>query len=336
MEFEVWMPKFGMTMQEGTITQWLKQEGDRIEKGEPLYTVETDKVVTDVESPATGILKKIIVAEGETIPVGEIVAIIDFVEEQTSPAEGPESAGSTERRSADVGSEAARAPSRGQAIPLVGVRRTVAERMSESVRTMAQVTLVTETDATELVKLREELRRHSDVSYTDIVVKVVASALRRHPLLNSRMEGEEIRILEQINVGVAVAVEGGLVVPVIHDADAKSVREIAQETTALAAKARSSCLNVDELTGGTFTVTNLGMYDIDAFTPIINPPQAAILGVGRINHKPAIYQDSMVKRAMIHLSLTFDHRVLDGAEAAEFLGTVNGIIEGIGSEGLAA
>lgn len=332
MDFEVWMPKFGMTMQEGTITQWLKKEGDRVEKGEALFVVETEKVCTEVESPASGILTKIIVREGETVPVGETVAIIAVVEEEILPVQVPELAEAVQPRPAQPVREEKEVPHGAQAIPLVGIRKTIAERMSESVRTMAQLTLVTEADATEMVELHDELRRHFDVSYTDLIVKIVALALQRHPLLNSRLEGEEIRILEEINVGVAVAVANGLVVPVIHNADRKSARDIAQETKVLTEKARQGSLAVEELTGGTFTVTNLGTYEIDAFTPIINPPQAAILGVGRISHKPAIYQGEIAKRAMIHLSLTFDHRVLDGAPAAEFLRSIKGNIEDPRSE----
>lgn len=327
MDFKVWMPKFGMTMQEGTITQWLKKEGDRVEKGDPLFVMETEKVCTEVESPASGILMEIIIREGETVPVGETVAIIAVLEEEILPVEGQKLAGAVQPSAAKSVPEQTGLLSGGQTISLVGIRKTVAERMLQSLQTMAQLTLVTEADATQMVELREELCRHFDVSYTDLIVKVVALALRRHPLLNSRLEGEEIRILEEINVGVAVAVANGLVVPVTHDADKKSVQEIAQEARALAQKAREGSLTVEELTGGTFTLTNLGMYDIDAFTPIINPPQAAILGVGRIKQKPAIYQGEVAKRAMIHLSLTFDHRILDGAPAAEFLRSVKGIVE---------
>ena len=223
--------------------------------------------------------------------------------------------------------EARKAPPVRRAIPFVGVRQMIAERMTESLRTMAQVTITTEVDATELVRLREQLKAEFDLTYTDLVVKAAAKALRDHPLLNATLVGDEIQLLEEVHIGVAVALEEGLIVPVVRDADKKTLQEIAQETRRLAEGAREGTLTVDEVTGSTFTVTNLGMYGVDTFTPIINPPEAAILGVGRIVEKPAVHQGQIVKRALMQLSLTFDHRIVDGAPAAEFLRTVKGLLE---------
>jgi len=223
--------------------------------------------------------------------------------------------------------EARKAPPIRRAIPFIGVRQMIAERMTESLHTMAQVTITAEVDATELVKLREQIKVDFDLTYTDLVVKAVAKALREHPLLNATLVGDEIQLLEEIHIGVAVALEDGLIVPVVRDADKKSLQEIAHETQRLAAKTREGTLTVDEVTGSTFTVTNLGMYGVEIFTPIINPPEVAILGVGRIGEKPAFHGGQIVKRSLMQLSLTFDHRIVDGAPAAEFLHTVKELLE---------
>jgi pyruvate dehydrogenase E2 component (dihydrolipoamide acetyltransferase) len=212
-------------------------------------------------------------------------------------------------------------------IPFIGMRQAIAERMTQSLQTMAQVTITTEIDATELVRMREQLKGEFELTYTDMVVKAAAIALKKHPLLNSTLIGDEIHLLDEVHIGVAVALEGGLIVPVVRDADKKSLREIAAETRRLAEGARAGTLTVDEVTGSTFTVTNLGMYGVDIFTPIINPPEVAILGVGRIVEKPSFQQGQVVPRAMMHLSLTFDHRIVDGAPAAEFLRTVKELLE---------
>lgn len=223
--------------------------------------------------------------------------------------------------------EALKAAPAGRSIPFLGMRQAIAQRMVESLQTMAQVTLMTEADVTELVRLRERLRKRFEVSYTDLIIKTVAVALREHPHLNATLVGEEIRLLSEIHIGMAVALEDGLIVPVIRDADKKSLEEITRETKRLAEAARAGTLTVDEVTGSTFTITNLGMYDIDGFTPIINPPECAILGVGRIVEKPAVYGGEIVKRSMMTLSLTFDHRLVDGAPAAAFLQRVKELLE---------
>ncbi|HET7011301.1 MAG TPA: dihydrolipoamide acetyltransferase family protein [Anaerolineales bacterium] len=214
-----------------------------------------------------------------------------------------------------------------QAIPFIGMRQAVAQRMTESLQTMAQVTLLTEADVTEMVRMRERFKQRFDLTYTDIIVMAVATALKEHPLLNAALVGEEIQLLSEIHIGVAVALEDGLIVPVVRDADKKSLQDIAEETRRLAEGARAGSLTVDEVTGSTFTITNLGTYEVDGFTPIINPPEAAILGVGRIAEKPAVYRDEIAKRAMMALSLTFDHRLVDGAPAAAFLRRVKDSLE---------
>ncbi len=223
-------------------------------------------------------------------------------------------------------------PTASEVIELSGIRKIIAERMTMSVQTNASVTLHTEVDATSLVELRnlfnEELqKREESLTYTDLLVKIVAIALCEHPRLNATLTDAGILLQADINVGVAVALEDGLVVPVVRNADKIGLADISEQIKHLAEKARNNQLTPGELQGGTFTITNLGNYGIDAFTPIINPPEAGILGVGRIIKKPIVHNDEIVSRHMLSLSLTFDHRVVDGAPAAQFLQTVSQYIQ---------
>lgn len=391
MSVEVLMPKFGLTMQEGTVQRWFHCEGESVKQGAPLFEVETEKVLYEVDAPADGVLARILAPPGSTVPVASVVAVIaepgedpavvasrytapqpggragEAVQAQTSSAsasaataevpglrrrEGPPVTPAARRLARDLGVDlgsvrgtgpggritrqdveraAAKAGAGGAApegagaaerIPMVGARRTIAERMLRSLQSSAQITLTTEADVTPLVERRKRLDPAWQVTYTDMVIEAVAGALRAHPLLNSRVEGDAIVLVPEVHIGVAVAVEHGLMVPVIRDADRKPLPAIAAEARSLAERARAGKLSPDELVGGTFTITNLGPEGIDAFTPILNPPQAAILGVGRIVPKPAVFNGAICIRSLMHLSLTFDHRILDGAPAAAFLAEI--------------
>ena len=224
----------------------------------------------------------------------------------------------------------------GRRQPMTSIRRVIAERMSSSAHTTAPVTLTSEVDATKLVRWREHLKEHPEASatlvpsYTDILSKLTVEALLEHPELNTRLEGEEIVTLDSIHIGIAVDTDRGLIAPVIRDAQSKSLREIAAEAADLFERARAGRIGPDEASGSTFTVTNLGMYDIDAFTPIINPIECAILGVGRIVPKQVVLDwksERMAIRHMMILSLTFDHRLVDGGPAARFLQRVKQYVE---------
>jgi len=210
-----------------------------------------------------------------------------------------------------------------EVIPLTGIKKTAAERVSLSARTAPQSTISMEVDMSNAVKLREKIH----VSYTDMLVKAVVKALAEHPLINSALENEKIKIFADINVGVAVATERGLIVPVIYNSDRKTLEKIASVSKELIEKTKQGRLTKEELTGGTFTITNLGMYGVDVFTPIVNPPETAILGVGRVVERPVVVDGQIVARPMMQLSLTFDHRVVDGAPAAEFLRKVKQVME---------
>ena len=224
--------------------------------------------------------------------------------------------------------EGARAPEKlavAQVVPLAGMRRIIGERMMKSLQEMAQLTLTAEVDVTELLKLKEELSQ-KDITVTDLFVKAVALAVKDHPRLRSQLVGEEIHIMPDINLGIAVALEDGLIVPVIRNADSKSVSEISSELKILSERARQGKLRPEDVTSGSFTVSNLGMFGVDWFTPIINPPQCAILGVGQTKEKLVLTELGIAKRSFAPLSLTIDHRVIDGAVGGKFLQTLSEVL----------
>jgi pyruvate dehydrogenase E2 component (dihydrolipoamide acetyltransferase) len=218
-------------------------------------------------------------------------------------------------------------------IPLKGIRSIIAERMGTSVHTTARVTLLMEVDATEFVSARERLKVKVAEEwgfapgYNDLLLKIVAGALRKFPYMNARLAPDAIELLGHVNVGIAVDTERGLLVPVVRDADQKNLRQLGEESRKLAEGARLGRSFPDDLSGGTFTITNLGMYDVDAFTPVINLPEAAILGVGRIAPKVVPRNNEIVVRQMWTLCLVFDHRLVDGAPAARFLQHIKQVIE---------
>jgi pyruvate dehydrogenase E2 component (dihydrolipoamide acetyltransferase) len=232
-------------------------------------------------------------------------------------------------REGDILAAAAAAAGR----PLSPVRRAIAERMVQSLRNTAPVTLTTTAHATNLVKLRNQFKSapHGPdsivPSITDLFVKIAAHALQQHPALNACWQDDRIVTSAQIHIGIAVDTEAGLLAPVIRNVPALTLEQIARQTRALADKARRRQLTAEEMQGGTFTITNLGAFGIDAFTPIINWPQCAILGIGRIRRQPAVIGDQVVAREQVTLSLTFDHRLVDGAPAGRFLQTLCSNIE---------
>lgn len=368
------MPRLSLTMKEGTVVQWFKNLGDTVQKGEPLVEVLSEKVTYDVEAPESGVLRKILAAEGVNVPVDQAMGIIAAPDEpltETSAAtpisaavaENPATAQKVEipaetdrvpaspaakRLAKELSVDLAQVSGTGpegriveddvkrfaertspaqpkvrEVVPLVGIRKTTAERLSLSARTAPHSTITMEVDMSRSVKLREEVA----VSYTDILVKAVALALKENPLLNATLENEQIKVFADVNVGVAVATDRGLLVPVVHNADGKTLSEIAGVTKDLVEKAKQNKLTKDDLTGGTFTITNLGMYGVDVFIPIINPPETAILGVGRIAEKPVIVNNEIKPKPLMQLSLSYDHRIVDGAPAAQFLQKVKQILE---------
>jgi pyruvate dehydrogenase E2 component (dihydrolipoamide acetyltransferase) len=426
------MPKLGLTMTEATLVEWLQADGEWVEKGEPLFVLESEKSMLEIESPASGILH-IQVPAGETVPVHTPIARVSpgsdpeswdsgsghRAVETTSQAEStiaiqvprtthrasrvpaspkarilarhldlslegitgtgargmivatdveeaasllstgvdtvPQASPVARRVAARAGLDLSTVAGTGpggrimrqdveQALlpeevaevdevpeiqPLSGLRAIVAERLSASWHERPHVTLTTEADATNLISARQQAMAETGakLSYDALLVALVARALGEHPHLNVRLTERGIERLSQVNVGVAVDTERGLMVPVVRDAAAMSLLQVQRALGELAERAQAGRSLPDDLAGGTFTITNLGMFEIDAFTPIINPPESAILGVGRIVAKPVSVDRQVVVRDMMTLSLSFDHRLVDGAPAARFLQRLKQLVE---------
>ena len=311
-----------------TPTGW---DGERIAERDVLaYLSQAPKVTPLAPRVAngTGIDLQTVAGTG---PGGRIVK--EDVERQLKQSE-PTPAASTAAATATAPAAAPLPPAEvTERIPLKGVRAIIADRMGASVHTTARVTLVMEVDATEFVAARERIKAKVSEEwgfapgYNDLLAKIVAASLRKFPYMNARLASDAIEILSQVNIGMAVDTERGLLVPVIRSADQKSLRQFGAEFRQMVDRARSSRSLPDDLSGGTFTITNLGMFDVDAFTPVINMPEAAILGVGRIAPKVVPYQGNIVVRQMWTLSLVFDHRLVDGAPAARFLQHIKHLIE---------
>lgn len=214
-----------------------------------------------------------------------------------------------------------------------GIRKIIGQRMVQSIQTAPHVTLTTEADMTEMQTLRTQLLRFIEersgyrLSYTELLIKAVANSLKNHPMVSASLQNDNIILNNQINIGIAVAIPNGLLVPVVKNADQKGLTELTSECKRLVKEVKNGSISPDDMNGGTFTISNLGMYAVDAFTPIINPPETAILGVGRINEKPAGVNREIKLRKMMSLSLSFDHRVIDGAVAAAFLTELKSILE---------
>jgi pyruvate dehydrogenase E2 component (dihydrolipoamide acetyltransferase) len=254
-------------------------------------------------------------------PGGRVVRadILRALEEKLSPKE----ARADERAAySDYGKDVL------ETIPITGVRRVIFQNMHQSLTQSAQLTLHTEASAEALSALRNRLTRDGQkVSFNAILIKIAAMALREHPKINASVEGDNIQVWRQIHIGLAMEANDALIVPVVRSPDRKTIREIDEEVFALVSKTRENRLSPDDLANGTFTITNLGFADIDHFTPIIRPPESAILGVGRVVQKPVVQNDQVVPQARIGLSLSFDHRIIDGAPAARFLKTIRDMVE---------
>lgn len=423
MAVDLIMPKLGLTMEEGTVVRWLVAEGDRVEKGQPVLEVETDKVVVEVEATASGVMGPLLVSEGETVPVTTMLARIyvlgEKVEEEAPapritplarrmaekagldfssiPAHRPDrrvraedvqavlarrpdgsrrtgqrifSSPRARKRARELGVDwrglsgsgprgrvvekdvlrAARAVTRpgpppSLALPLedegrdvtwetpTTIRRITAERMIASFGSAPHFYLSAEVHADALLDLRARLlppvERQVGVrlTITDLLVRILATALAEYPKANAFWDEGRIGLNRQVNVGIAVATDAGLVVPVLRHVNHKSLSQIASERAQLVEKAHAGRLSVEDLSGGTFTLTNLGMFRVDVFQAILNPPQSAILAVGRVTERPVVAGGQVVARPTALLSLSCDHRVLDGALAAQFLGRVVELIE---------
>src|SRR6266704_2278485 len=433
------MPKMGDTMEEGKILRWIKQEGDPVNKGESLAEVETDKVNIEIESFASGVLRKILVPEGASAPIGAGIALIGAPDEPlpdslsgngsmkiavtkemekgatTSEGNGQtlsEAKGDIRGKQADLSQQASQptsvqsptvagsqgrvfispiarriaeehqldysrvegtgpngriikldieaalaqkqetvAPSPAQLpileaesasleageateIPLTAMRRTIAKRLSQSMQTAPHFYVTSIIDTGKLADLRRQINEYAQkepdpvkVSFNDLIMKAVAIALVRMPQVNVSFAEDRLILKKQVHIGMAVALELGLIVPVIRNADQRRILAIARESQRLAELARTGKLRPEDFSGGTFTVSNLGMFDVDSFTAVINPPESAILAVGSITPTPVVVDGQVVVRDRMKVTLSSDHRAIDGATAARFLQEVKRLLE---------
>ena len=357
------LPQLGDIMTEGRLAAWLQADGAAVQAGQPLYELETDKVNFTVEAPAAGLLRQVVPA-GEVVAVGTVVGRLLESDAEAPPHPDPPPAGGRETlappggreitatpaarrlarelgvdlaglgpgriREADVLAHHAAAAA-ADSLPYQGRRRAIGERMLRSRQTTAALTLSTEVPVDAALDLIEELNRAWSaegvvVTLTRLIVSACALALRDHPLLNARLVDDRIHLPATVDVGIAVDQETGLVVPVLRGADRLSLEETARALRDLTQRAEAGRLAQDEAAGATFTVTSLAATVVDAFTPILDPPQAAILGVGRVREIAAFEDERVVRQRVTTLSLTFDHRVMDGAPAARFLGRLAEIL----------
>jgi len=404
MATNVYMEALSPTMEEGRVVKWLKRDGDPVKTGETLAEVETDKAVMDLVARADGVLRQVAAAEGQTVAVGSVVAVIAAPGEAITaaaasapkPAPAPPS-GSGERGavpSAAVPADATRvkasplarriaqeagvdlklvagtgpggrvtkrdlearavaaqpAPQREvplpaprsplvtrggepyQDVPLTQIRKTIAKRLATSLGPIPHFFLTTEVDMERASEARDALNRQlgdqgGKVSFNDLIIKATAQALTKHPACNAWFQEDHIRYWNEVHIGMAVAVEDGLITPVIRNAELKSLAEIGREAKELADRARSRRLQPNEYTGSTFSISNLGMFDIDQFTAVINPPEAGIIAVGSIVQKPVVVDGQPAVRRRMRITMSCDHRVIDGATGAAFLKTLKQMLE---------
>jgi pyruvate dehydrogenase E2 component (dihydrolipoamide acetyltransferase) len=328
------MPKMGLSMKTGTVGKWLVNEGDTVKKGDPIAEVMTDKITNKVEATADGILLKIVAAKGAKLPVLGLMGVIgeagEDITEVLASAPAAEAPAAKAAGSAPAGGGDGRETIK--VMPYEGMRRAIGENMANSWTTAAKVTENVSVDMSGLLALRKSINAglgdKEKVSITTLLVKAVAKALTLRTNINVTLDGEEIKVLKDINIGVAVALDDGLIVPVVRNADTKSIYDVNAEIKDLAKRGKKNKLDPDELSGGSFTITNVGMYNsVDSFTPIINQPETGIMGVCRTVERPVVVNGQIVIRPMMGLSFSFDHRVIDGAPAAEFLAVLIDLIE---------
>lgn len=338
------LPSLGENVTEATITRWLKARGDRVEAGEPLLEVATDKVDTEVPSPAAGTLLDIVAPEDTVVEVGAAMAILgpqcSDPQDTPAPAAAPEGPAPT-----SLSNPAPRPASPPSAVDRVEklprIRRTIAKRMLESLQTSAQLTTIVEVDVTGIARLRLRekdafLRRTGvKLSFLPFFVTAAVEALAEHPVINSSLNVDctEVTYHGAVHLGMAVDSDKGLMVPVIRDAGALRIPELANAIAVVADSVRDGTIRPDDLSGGTFTITNTGSRGALFDTPIINQPQSAILGIGTVVERvvPTRGEGGALQisvRSMAYLSLSYDHRIVDGADAAGYLAAVRHSLEG--------
>lgn len=400
MASKVIMPKLSPTMEEGQIARWLKKEGDKVSMGEPLAEIDTDKATMEMQALANGVLRRILIQEGESAPLGQLIAVIGEPEEDIAsvlseapappkkespaapaPKEEPVVAAAAPqvvhtnsgrliasplaaRMAADSGLDlrsiqgsgpngriikrdieaALTKPKAAPAFqpaavatasayrdePATEIRKTIAKRLVTSLGPVPHFFLTVDIEMDRAAEMRESIKALDPdlkISINDIIIKVTAAALLQHPQVNASFQEKIVRYYEHADIGVAVAIEDGLITPVVRAADQKSLSRIAAEVRELAERARSKKLKPEEYTGASFSISNLGMFGIDEFTAVINPPEGGILAIGAMTPKPVVRDNQIVIRQMMRVTMSCDHRVIDGATGAKFLQTFKKMLE---------
>jgi pyruvate dehydrogenase E2 component (dihydrolipoamide acetyltransferase) len=394
MAYEVVMPQMGADMKEGTVVRWLKKEGQEVKRGEIIAEIETDKANIEIEAFESGVFRKILAQPGETVAVGQVIALIAAPDEDVSqyeaapsptreaaPAEAAEPAraptaarpraaegrvraspvarriaeekgvdlrqvsgsgpeGRVVRRDveaflargvAPAAEERPAAPAAAEPVTMSRMRQAIARRMAQSKREAPHYYVTAEIDMTEAQRLRSQLNvylgEEAHVSVNDLLVKAAAKALAKYPIFNTWFVEGEIRRHELQNVCIAIALEEGLIAPAVVDCGSKSLAQIARASRDLAERAKSGALKPEEYSGGTFTVSNLGMFGLDELIAIIQPPQTAILGVGQVRSVPVVREGQIAVAEVMKAALSADHRVTDGAQGAQFLGEIKSFLE---------
>ena len=337
------MPKLGPSMEEGMLVKWHKAEGESVRAGEPLFDVETDKTIVEVEAEASGTLRKVLVRDGEKIPVGTVLALIGRGDEPlpavSGAASAPRASPAAKRVARELGVDLAglqgtgpegrikaldverAATPHGTAISPNAMRRAIGERMTASKQTVPHFYAAIEADMTAV------LAQRGASSINDVLIWACARALKEHRSLNSGWRRDRIILFDEINIGVAMTVSNGLVAPVVRGADGLALSQIGEQTSALAQRAREKKLTAFDTEGATFTLSNLGMFEVDWLIPIINPLQCAILGAGRVAERAVVREGKVAVRAAMSLTLAADHRIVDGVAAGRFLGAVKKTLE---------
>ena len=326
----------GYEMTEGTVARWLKAEGDQIRSGEPIAEVETDKAVVELDAPAGGTLLRITAPQGSSVPVGDVLAYIGEPGETVPDTLAPPS--TAPRPQALAADEAPRGlrtgfpprtPGPDGTIPLGRMGEAIARRTQRTAQEAPHFYLTVRIDMTAAMEFRRELNQGASgvrTSLNDLIIKAVGLALRKHPVYNSTFAGDHLRVHEHVNVGMAIALPGGLVVPAILDCDTKTLQEIASAARDLNERVRNGVLQPEEYTG-TFSISNLGMYAVDEFSAVIVSPGVGVLAVGSIQQTPVVSGAEIVVRQVMSATLSTDHRAANGAEAAQFAGEIKRLLE---------
>lgn len=388
MAITVVMPQMGYDMREGKVVKWLKREGETVRRGEPLAEIETDKAVVEMPASGEGVVRKILVGEGVTVPVGKAIAIIGTADEPlpevaeapppapapapapapSPPAEGVRASPLARRLAEELGvdlrqvqgtgpggriteadvrrtAEAAKAPPpppapapaevpAAEEVALSKMRQAIARLTTRAKQETPHFYVSAEIDMTEALALRQQVNKALEpqgirVSINDMLVRACALALGEFPVFNASYQDGKLRLHKAIHIGIAISLEGdqGLIVPALLDCAHKSLADIARASKDLVERANRGHLTPEEYGGATFSISNLGMYDVDSFIAIIHPPQAAVLAVGSVRPRPVVRDGQVVVRQMMTATLSVDHRVADGAQAARFLGRIKALLE---------